>query len=56
MSKRISKSSLATYTFCPYQYKLSYIHRLPSIESEAMVKGTNVHSIDGLRKEKEMVE
>lgn len=42
---RISKSSLGKYTFCPYQYKLSYIHRLPSIESEAMVKGTNVHSI-----------
>ncbi len=53
MSKRISKSSLATYAFCPYQYKLSYIHRLPSIESEAMVKGTNVQNKKLIKMEEE---
>ena len=42
---RITKSSLNTHNFCPYQYKLSNIYRLPTIENEAMVKGSNVHAI-----------
>jgi len=42
---RISKSSLNTHNFCPYQYKLSNIYRLPIMENEGMVKGSNVHAI-----------
>ena len=42
---RISKSSLGSHGFCPLKYKFSYIYRLPSEESEAMTRGTNVHSI-----------
>lgn len=42
---RISKSSLGSHGFCPLKYKFSYIYRLPSEESEAMVRGTNVHNI-----------
>lgn len=42
---RITKSSLGTHNFCPYQYKLSNIYQLRSAENEAMVKGNNVHAI-----------
>lgn len=42
---RITKSSLNGHNFCPYQYKLNNIYQLPTIENEAMVKGSNVHAI-----------
>ena len=42
---RITKSSLGGFKWCPQQYYFSTVLRLPSDETEAMVRGTNVHNV-----------
>ena len=41
---RMTKTSLTSdFDFCPKQYEYKRIHRLPEPQTDAMLKGTNVH-------------
>lgn len=43
---RFSYSKVSCYKQCPYKFKLNYIDKIPvSIKSDALVKGTKIHSL-----------
>ena len=42
---RMTKSTISAYEWCPYQYFLTYVMGQRGEETEAMVRGTNVHNV-----------
>ena len=41
----LSKSSIKTYTQCPYKWKLKYIDKLKEPEGEALIRGSAAHKL-----------